>query len=108
MAEESNISKHSSRLPVWVLAPREEKEARQNLKKFAYEQCGEYVQAMAACAKSNGLRVFPACDKQRDKMGECLLFYQVDTKYLDEQRDKIVQRKIGVLEEQLRQSKENK
>lgn len=106
MSEETSATKRGSRLPIWVLAPREEKEARQNLKKFAYNQCDEYVQAMADCAKSNGLRVFPACDGQRDKMVECMLFYQVDTKYLDEQRDLIVQRKIAALEEQVRKNKD--
>lgn len=106
MSEESNVKKRSSRLPIWVLAPREEKEARQNLKKFAYKKCDDYVQAMASCAKNHGIKLFPACDAQRDKMVECLLFYQVDTKYLDEQRDLIVQRKIAALEEQVRKSKE--
>lgn len=87
-----------TRLPIWVLGPQEEKEARVNLKSFAYQKCDEFVKAMADCAKTNGIRVFPTCEKQREKMGECLLFYQVDTRYLDEQRDKIVERKINRLE----------
>lgn len=108
MSQDSGVSPTGSRLPIWVLGPQEEKEARTNLKSFAYKKCDEFVKAMADCAKSNGFRVFPACDEQRDKMGECLLFYQVDTRYLDEQRDKIVERKINLLEERIRKGKENK
>lgn len=103
---EEQPAKRGSRLPIWVLSPREEKEARQNLKKFAYHECDEYVQAMADCAKAHGIKVFPACDAQRDKMVECMLFYQVDAKYLDEQRDLIIQRKIAALEEQVRKNKD--
>ncbi|AQZ17765.1 CMC1 (YKL137W) [Zygosaccharomyces parabailii] len=108
MSEGPNISNHTSRLPIWVLSPREEKEARKNLKQKAYEMCDDYVRAMAECAKANGVRVFPACDQQRDRMSECILFYQVDTKFLDAERDKIVERKISKLEEQVRKSKEGK
>lgn len=78
------------------------------MKQKAYEMCDDYVRAMAECAKANGVRVFPACDQQRDRMSECILFYQVDTKFLDAERDKIVERKINKLEEQVRKSKEGK
>lgn len=105
MSGGSNISNHESRLPIWVLSPREEKEARSNLKKTAYKKCDDLVKSMAECAKANGLKVFPACEKQRDKMSECILFYQVDTKYLDEERDRIVERKINKLEEQIKRSR---
>ncbi|SCW00696.1 LAFE_0C09934g1_1 [Lachancea fermentati] len=105
MSQEDPATKHSRKLPIWVLGPREEKAARSNLKTFAYSQCAEYVQAMAECSKLHGLKVFPACDKQRDKMGECILFYQTDPKYLDEERDKIVQEKLGKLEKQLKDQK---
>ncbi|SCV00480.1 LAMI_0G05336g1_1 [Lachancea mirantina] len=91
----------SHRLPIWVLSPREEKEARQNLKKTAFSKCDEYVKAMVECSKKHGLKVFPTCEPERDKMAECILFYQ-DDKYLDEERDKIVQRKFDALEEQIK------
>ncbi|CAR29923.1 hypothetical protein ZYGR_0AD06140 [Zygosaccharomyces rouxii] len=105
MSQGSNISNHDARLPIWVLSPREEKEARSNLKQTAYKKCDDLVRSMAECAKANGLKLFPACEKQRDKMTECILFYQVDTKYLDQERDKIVERKINRLEEQIKRSR---
>ena len=92
------ISKHSSRLPIWVLSPREEQQARKNLKTETYKKCANFVQAMADCAKANGMKVFPTCDKQRDEMKSCLMFYQTDEKYLDGERDKIVLEKINKLE----------
>ncbi|SCU90079.1 LANO_0D07514g1_1 [Lachancea nothofagi CBS 11611] len=95
----------SHRLPIWVLGPREEKEARQNLKKFAYGQCSEYVKAMVECSKLHGLKLFPACESQRDKMVECIKSFQGD-EYLDQQRDQLVQRKIGKLEERLQQQQQ--
>lgn len=95
----------SHRLPIWVLNPREEKEACQNLKKFAYDQCSTYVEAMVECSKRNGLKVFPRCIPERDRMRECILFYQKDSKYLDNERDKIVQEKIYKLEQQLKEDK---
>ncbi|SCU94597.1 LADA_0G09582g1_1 [Lachancea dasiensis] len=98
-------SSTSRRLPIWVLGPREEKEARQNLKKFAYDQCSEYVKAMVECSKLHGLKIFPACQPQRDRMAGCILSYQGDS-FLDQERDKIVQRKIGKLEQQLREQQE--
>ncbi|CUS20686.1 LAQU0S01e12310g1_1 [Lachancea quebecensis] len=104
MAQEQ-VTPQARRLPVWVLGPREEKEARQNLKKFAYGKCDEYVKAMVECSKLHGLKVFPACEPQRDKMAECILSYQGDN-YLDQERDKLVQRKIEKLEEQLKQQEQ--
>ncbi|EDO14745.1 hypothetical protein Kpol_297p6 [Vanderwaltozyma polyspora DSM 70294] len=100
MAEvHSEDKKEGKRLPLWVLAPKDEMDARKNLKKFAYEQCKEYVEAMAACAKANGMKVFPACNEQRDRMAECILFYQIDTKYLDMEKDKIIEKKIALMKE---------
>lgn len=100
MSEDSKVNEtKKGRLPFWVLAPKDEKEARQNLKTFAYEECKEYIQAMADCGKKYGLKVFPNCNEQRDKMSECLLFYQLDTKYLDQEKDKIVQKKIRLYQE---------
>ncbi|AET40492.1 Cmc1p Ecym_6096 [Eremothecium cymbalariae DBVPG len=96
----------SRKLPIWVLAPIEEREARLNLKKFAYDECREYVKEMVDCSKVNGLRVFPTCNPQKKKMADCLLFYQTDSKYLDAERDKIVEKKIEIYEQQLKNSKE--
>lgn len=62
---------------------------------------------MVECSKLHGLKVFPACDSQRDKMAKCILSYQGDI-YLDQERDKIVQRKISKMEEQLRQQEVKK
>ncbi|CCE64060.1 hypothetical protein TPHA_0G02240 [Tetrapisispora phaffii CBS 4417] len=92
MAE--NNESRGKRLPMWVLGPKDDGEARKNLKDYAYSKCHEYVDAMATCSKAHGLAVFPACNEQRSKMVECLLFYQLDTKYLDHERDKVVQKKI--------------
>ncbi|KAL6947236.1 hypothetical protein ACO0QE_002115 [Hanseniaspora vineae] len=89
------------RLPLWVLSQNEEHKARQNLKKMAYEKCDEYVKGMVECSKQHGLKVFPACNGPRDKMAECLLFYQTD-KYLDHQKDLLVEERISKLEEQLK------
>lgn len=104
----SEVDQKGRRVPLWVLNAKEEKDARTNLKNMAYEQCGEFVKAMADCAKQNGLRVFPACDEQKAKMGECLLFYQTDPKYLDAERDKIVQKRIARLEEQIKKQQTTK
>lgn len=102
MSEEA--PKKSQRLPIWVLKPSEEKEARQNLKSYAYDQCKEYVEAMVECSKIHGIKLFPACSAPRDSMRECILSYQKDSN-LDHQRDLIVQRKITRLEEQLAKQK---
>lgn len=91
-----------------MLSPREEQQARKNLKTTTYEKCANFVQAMADCAKANGMKVFPTCDKQRDEMKSCLLFYQTDEKYLDDERDKIVLKKISKLEELLQKQKSAK
>ncbi|CCK68279.1 Cmc1p KNAG_0A06170 [Huiozyma naganishii CBS 8797] len=99
------VAHHNVKIPIWVLSPQEEKKARKNLKTFTYEKCGEYVQAMANCAKQHGVKVFPSCSAERDKMKECLMFYQLDEKYLDEQRNLIVVKKIEKLEERLKQQK---
>lgn len=100
----TSVSKHNARLPIWVLTPQEETQARKNLKKFTYEKCSEYVKAMADCAKLNGVKVFPTCNPEKEKMRECLLFYQMDKKYLDEQRDLIILNKI---EKRLQQNKQS-
>ncbi|CEP63581.1 Cmc1p LALA0_S08e05864g [Lachancea lanzarotensis] len=101
MSEESK-EQQARRLPIWALSPREEKEARQNLKKYAYDQCGEYVKAMVECSKLHGLKLFPACESQRDRMAECILSFQGES-HVDQERDKIVQRRIQRLEDQLKQ-----
>lgn len=108
MSQNQKDTVQSHRLPIWVLKPSEEKEARSNLKSFAYGKCAEYVKRMADCAKSHGIKVFPACEKERDQMGECLLFYQMDPKYLDEERDRIVERKIAKLEQRLKEQNDKK
>lgn len=59
---------------------------------------------MADCAKAHGIKVFPACDKQRDKMKECIIAFQTD-KNLDNERDLIVLAKIDKLEKQLKERK---
>lgn len=99
------VGKHNQRLPIWVLNPTEEKEARQNLKKFAYAQCVEYVEAMVECSKIHGLKLFPACNEPRDAMRKCILSYQKDSN-LDRQRDLIVERKIERLEDLLKKQNE--
>ncbi|CCC66983.1 hypothetical protein NCAS_0A04250 [Naumovozyma castellii] len=99
--------KHNSPLPIWALTPGEEKKARKNLKTMAYGKCGEYIKALADCAKENGIKVFPTCDPQRIKMKDCLLFYQTDPKFLDEERDKVILEKINSLEKRLKESKLN-
>lgn len=106
MSQGSNISNHDARLPIWVLSPREEKEAKLNLKKTAYQKCDDFVRSMAECAKANGFKVFPACDKQRDDMTGCMMLYQRHIEYLDQERDKMVERKISKLEEQIKKGKE--
>lgn len=102
--EVNSVSKHNARLPIWVLTPQEETQARENLKKFTYEKCNEYVKAMAECAKLNGVKVFPTCNHEKEKMKECLLLYQMDKKYLDEQRDLIILNKIEKRLQQRNQS----
>lgn len=97
---------HNQRLPLWVLKPSEEKEARQNLKAYAYAQCVDYVEAMVECSKLHGIKLFPACYEARDAMRKCILSYQKDSN-LDMQRDLIVERKIQVLEDKLKKQKEN-
>ncbi|KAH3899703.1 Cmc1p SCDLUD_003988 [Saccharomycodes ludwigii] len=97
----SNEYRKSHRLPLWVLGPRDEQEARTNLKKMAYEKCDIFIKAMADCAKQNGIKVFPECNPQKEKMAECVLFYQTD-EYLDEQRDLMVQKKIKIMEDRLK------
>ncbi|SCU78472.1 LAME_0A04610g1_1 [Lachancea meyersii CBS 8951] len=104
MSDESK-EQTSRRLPIWALGPREEKEARQNLKKFAYGQCSEYVKAMVECSKLHGLKVFPACESQRNQMKECILSFQGEA-YVDQERDKMVQRRIQQLEDQLKQQQQ--
>ncbi|KAK5778833.1 Cmc1p PWA37_001268 [Arxiozyma heterogenica] len=100
----TSVSKHNAKLPIWVLTPQEEIQARKNLKKFTYEKCNDYVKAMADCAKLNGVKVFPTCNSEKEKMKECLLFYQLDKKYLDEQRDLVILNKI---EKRLQQNKQS-
>lgn len=87
--------------PFGCFPPQEETKARKNLKDFTYEKCSQYVKAMADCAHANGVKVFPACNPQKEQMKECLLFYQMDKKYLDDQRDLIILNKI---EEKLKQN----
>lgn len=96
------VAKHNARLPIWVLSPQEEIKARKNLKTFTYQKCNEFVKSMAECAQKNGVKVFPNCNPEKEKMKECLLFYQMDKKYLDDQRDLIILNKI---EGQLKQNK---
>ncbi|AEY97885.1 FAFR201Cp [Eremothecium gossypii FDAG1] len=102
--EQGQAEQHGRRLPVWMLSPAEEKEARKNLKTMAYEKCSEYVRAMAECSKAHGLNVFPACDGPKRQMGECLLFYQKD-EFLDAEWDRIVERKLDALEQQVKARK---
>ncbi|CAL9736795.1 COX assembly mitochondrial protein [Monosporozyma servazzii] len=97
-----DVSRHNARLPIWALSPQEEAKARKNLKDFTYEKCGQFVKAMADCAQVHGVKVFPACNPQKEQMKECLLFYQIDKKFLDDQRDLIILNKI---EEKMKQNK---
>lgn len=92
---------HNANLPPWVLTPREEARARKNLKLFTYDKCHDVVEAMAQCAKLNGVRVFPRCNEQKQAMRDCLLFYQEDSKFLDEQRRLIIAEKIDALNNSL-------
>ncbi|CCH59727.1 hypothetical protein TBLA_0B09120 [Henningerozyma blattae CBS 6284] len=95
---------NGSRLPVWALTPTEELEARHNLKDFTHQQCADVVADMMNCAKEHGLKAFPACNKQKEAMSRCLLFYQKDPKYLDAERDKIIRKKIQKLELDMKKS----
>lgn len=36
---------HNAKLPVWLLTPKEEKEARKRWKDHAYKECDEVVQS---------------------------------------------------------------
>ncbi|CCD25015.1 Cmc1p NDAI_0E01990 [Naumovozyma dairenensis CBS 421] len=101
----TSISNHNSKVPIWALSATDERTARKNLKAFTYQQCHEYVKAMADCAKLNGIKVFPNCDPEKAKMKNCLLFYQNDSKYLDDERDKLILERINKLEEQFKQGK---
>lgn len=98
-------NQHNSKLPTWVLSPSEETRARHNLKLFTYDKCHDLVEAMAQCAKKNGIKVFPRCNAQRDAMKDCVLFYQQDSNYLDEQRRLIISEKINKLYESLQKDK---
>lgn len=104
MSADTKTETTGSRLPIWALSPQEEKTARANLKDSAYKSCDEFVKAMAECAKAHGVKVFPACDQQRDKMKECIIAYQTD-RNLDNERDLIVLSKIEKLEKQLNERK---
>jgi len=39
------MNSHNAKLPVWVLTPMEEKEARRRWKDYAYKQCDDVVQS---------------------------------------------------------------
>lgn len=39
------MNSHNAKLPVWMLTPMEEKEARKRWKEYAYKQCDEVVQS---------------------------------------------------------------
>ncbi|SMN18842.1 similar to Saccharomyces cerevisiae YKL137W CMC1 Evolutionarily conserved copper-binding protein of the mitochondrial intermembrane space [Maudiozyma saulgeensis] len=106
MSTEAKGQSSGSRLPIWALSPQEEKKARANLKDSAYKSCNEFVKAMADCAKAHGIKVFPACEQQRDKMKDCIIAFQTD-KNLDNERDLIVLTKIAKLEKQLNETKAN-
>lgn len=97
-----------SKLPIWVLTPNEELQARKNLKKYTFQQCSEVIEAMMQCSRDNGVKVFPTCNKQRDAMSKCVLFYQNDQKYLDEQKDLLIKEKINKLQSKIDQSKKKK
>ena len=103
MSLKSHPEEHNAKLPIWALTPQENKRARTNLKTFAYKECHEYVKAMAECAKHYSVKMFPNCDEQRNKMKECLLYYQYNESYLEHQRDLIVLEKIKKREDQLKQ-----
>jgi cupin superfamily acireductone dioxygenase involved in methionine salvage len=43
---ETTMEKHNAKLPVWMLTPNEEKEARKRWKEYAYKECDEVVKSM--------------------------------------------------------------
>lgn len=79
------MDKHNTKLPIWVLTPQEEKEARKRWKEFAYKECDAYVKTFAECSKKAGVKVLWKCIEQRDEMNKCILNLQKPEE-LDKQR----------------------
>ncbi|AMD21788.1 HFL068Cp [Eremothecium sinecaudum] len=92
-------------LPVWMLGPDDEKQARKNLRKMSNQKCEQQIKAFVECSRQQGVKVFPKCNSLRNEMSECLMPFLNDPKFLDEERDKIVLLKIQKLEKQLQERK---
>ncbi|ANZ76722.1 BA75_04037T0 [Komagataella pastoris] len=86
-------------LPPWVLTPKEEKEVFENWKTTTYKACDELVKKFADCAASSGYSAWFKCRKQSKVMRDCIASRQA-TKYVDDERDKYIQEKIRLLQEQ--------
>ncbi|ODQ59699.1 hypothetical protein WICANDRAFT_17719, partial [Wickerhamomyces anomalus NRRL Y-366-8] len=87
------MNSHNAKLPVWMLTPMEEKEARKRWKEYAYKQCDEVVQKFAKCSKENGVGVLWNCRSARDDMNKCILRLQKPEE-LDRQRELLIAEKI--------------
>lgn len=104
-ATSESISKR--KLPIWMLAPYEEKAIRQNLKTTIWKRCDEWVAQFVECSKSAGLRIFPKCDPQKAKLHDCLKYYQGD-EFVQEQIDLHIERKLKNMEEKFKEQQAEK
>ncbi|ODV86546.1 hypothetical protein CANARDRAFT_183508, partial [[Candida] arabinofermentans NRRL YB-2248] len=80
-------------LPVWLLTPKEEKEVFENWRINAWKLCDEHVGAFSRCEQLAGYGVWFKCRKQSKAMRDCITNRQ-QQKYVDEERDKFIQKKI--------------
>jgi COX assembly protein 1 len=93
------MERHNKQLPVWVLTPNEEKEARKRWKDHAYKECDASVKVFAECSKKAGFKVLWACLQQRDLMNACILKLQ-NPEELDKQREILISEKVEKLKQE--------
>ena len=85
------------KLPGWMLSAYEDKIIRKNLKEEAWKRCDEWVAEFSACSKVSGLRIFPKCDPQKNKLHDCLRYYQKD-EFVQDQIDKHLKERLEKME----------
>ncbi|ODV98151.1 hypothetical protein PACTADRAFT_47957 [Pachysolen tannophilus NRRL Y-2460] len=85
--------------PVWLLTPKEEKEAFENWRVNTWKNCDDEVREFAECGKLAGYGVWFKCRDSSKKMKDCIKKHQT-SEYVDIERDLIIQRKIKKRQEQ--------
>jgi COX assembly protein 1 len=99
-------------LPAWIISPKEERAIFERWRKKTFEKCDAYIKAYVECSNKypNPLEAMKMCEQANKESLGCVAKYQKQ-KYLDIERDLLIeekiQRKKELYKEKLKQKTEN-